>query len=388
MSRAEVFRRKFIFISEFSVTTPKAATVFQSAKMCATLAAAGHSVEFWVRKGTEIAEADLADFFNLPRNFSVKKIPIGGKSAQAYPGRPTLAWLYWRLLWYAFFLKEDRKKIVYTRDVFAAWIFAINGYFSCLELHFAPENRLVPYGFFLKPLSRVICLTASIKEKILKFDFPEKKTLCLGSAVDEMALACSLSRAAAKKQAGVPEEAFILGYVGLLRDREKVEGMEIILTAVAQLPAHFYLLVVGGLPAEVAHYQALSRHLGVAHRVKFVGYQKRKFLPDFYRALDLGLAIFDDSVHSRRAVSSLKILEYMAAEVPVVASDIPTVRHFLNEENAWLAPPGSAALLARTIERAAADAEWQKKIKQAKIDVAKFSWLKRVAALEAFIGKE
>lgn len=48
----------------------------------------------------------------------------------------------------------------------------------------------------------------------------------------------------------------------------------------------------------------------------------------------------------------MKLFEYMASRVPIVATDLPTIREVLRHgENTWLVEPGNPKALAEGIQR-------------------------------------
>ena len=59
---------------------------------------------------------------------------------------------------------------------------------------------------------------------------------------------------------------------------------------------------------------------------------------------------------ARLFTSPLKLFDYMAAGVPIVASDLPALREVLrHEENALLARPGDPEAFALAVRRVLAD---------------------------------
>lgn len=123
--------------------------------------------------------------------------------------------------------------------------------------------------------------------------------------------------AAARQRLGLPLHSPILLWVGRL---EKLKGVDILISAVAQLDERdFTLLIVGGderadgLKAEL---QAQAKVTGIAENVRFVGAVKHEDLPDYYSAADVCV------VPSYYESFGLVAVEAMACGTPVVASRV------------------------------------------------------------------
>ncbi len=81
----------------------------------------------------------------------------------------------------------------------------------------------------------------------------------------------------------------------------------------------------------------------------------------------------------------MKMFEYMVARRPIVASDLPSLREVLNEENAFLVKPDDAEALAKGIKEILEDSQLAENLaNKAFQDVQKYSWAKRVENILAF----
>jgi glycosyltransferase involved in cell wall biosynthesis len=95
-----------------------------------------------------------------------------------------------------------------------------------------------------------------------------------------------------------------------------------------------------------------------------------------------------DEPVARLFTSPLKLFDYMAAGVPIVASDLPALREVLrHEENALLARPGDPDAFAAAVRRLLADPVLAARLgRQARADVDGYSWDARAHALLDFFG--
>lgn len=114
------------------------------------------------------------------------------------------------------------------------------------------------------------------------------------------------------------------------------------------------LLVAGEGPGRAALAAAGAELVGV------VAHER---MPSVLRAADIGLAPYASDAPSY--FSPLKLFEYMAAGLAVVAGDLPGVRDVADRETAVLIPPGDAEALARAVADLAADAPERRRMGEA-----------------------
>ena len=89
---------------------------------------------------------------------------------------------------------------------------------------------------------------------------------------------------------------------------------------------------------------------------------------------------------SRWKILGSSMFEYMAGKRPIIATDLPSVREVLNENNAILVKPDDPEGLARGIKEALDDKELTKEIAdQAFQDVEEYTWKRRVERIIEFI---
>jgi glycosyltransferase involved in cell wall biosynthesis len=132
------------------------------------------------------------------------------------------------------------------------------------------------------------------------------------------------------------------------------KGVDLLIDAARALPG-VYFGIAGGMAADVRRLRARA---GGLDNVRIDGFQPPARVPLYLAAADLAVVPNrSTSAISARHTSPLKIFEAMAAGVPMVASDLPSLRELLeHERDALLVPPDDAAALARGIERLVGDA--------------------------------
>ncbi len=177
------------------------------------------------------------------------------------------------------------------------------------------------------------------------------------NGVDTDRFATRYSRQRSRAAFGLPPHAALLGFTGSLRPWH---GLDIAIAALADLPERVQIVVAGSGPVQEDLAQQAAAE-GLGHRVHWLGQLPHDRIPAMLAACDLALAPYPHLPNF--GFSPLKLYEYLAAGVPVVASDIGQVRAAL-EQGRWgrLVPPGDrAALVAAVTAELAAPAAGQER---------------------------
>jgi glycosyltransferase involved in cell wall biosynthesis len=182
-----------------------------------------------------------------------------------------------------------------------------------------------------------------------------------------------------------PGEEIRLLYFGTLTSWQ---GVELAVRATAQVCAHTparLIILGGGHSRQKEQYAALAAKLGIGERLELpppVDHaQVGAVLAQSFAVL-APLAINDRN--TRQGCCPLKILEGMAAGVPVIASDLPVVRE-LGEHGQHLltVKPGSVDQIAQAVLQLHQDrALWQRLSQDGRAHVAaNYTWERAGAAL-------
>lgn len=131
----------------------------------------------------------------------------------------------------------------------------------------------------------------------------------------------------------------ILGFVGGLRPWHGVRVFGPLLERLASRFPDVQLVIAGEGPLRAALVEDCARR-GVGGRVIFTGAVEHTAIPDLIRTFDVALAPYEPSEHLFY-FSPLKLFEYMACGVPVVAAALGQIKEVVRHEtNGLLYAPG------------------------------------------------
>ncbi|HLG52063.1 MAG TPA: glycosyltransferase family 4 protein [Chloroflexota bacterium] len=153
------------------------------------------------------------------------------------------------------------------------------------------------------------------------------------------------------------------------------------------------LLVVGaGLHGEERVFARLARERGLAGAVRQVGWVKTGELPGFFAAADIALYPLDDTLLNR-AKCPMKLVDLLAAGVPVVADAVGQAREYIADgRTGLLVPPGDSIAMARRALALLENPSWRHEISAAARSSMRERWTwERLApaiirALEGAVG--
>lgn len=150
---------------------------------------------------------------------------------------------------------------------------------------------------------------------------------------------------------------FTVGFLGTLKPWHGLDVLTEAFTLLhGRVPAT-RLLIVGDGPGRKG-LEADLKSKGLRKAVEFTGAVRPEAVPGLLASMDVGVAPYPKL--DRFYFSPLKVLEYMAAGLPVVASRIGTLAHLIrHEDNGLHCAPGDAAGLADALERLNEDRSWR-----------------------------
>jgi len=287
--------------------------------------------------------------------------------------------------------RQFRADLYYTRDTTIAYWLVRMGLPTVYEAHVVPNRG---QKLLLRKIKRqtslrlIVVLTSFLRQRFLDMGFSSDQVIVLPDGVDLDLFERLPSKEDCRRRLGLPLDRPIIGYIGRFRTLEMEKGIPELVEAMKDLSsvngAEPLLLCVGGPMDAVPAYLELARRIGIPQdRLRFVDRVPNTEVPYWIRAFDVALAPFPRTDHYAYFMSPLKLFEYIAAGVPILATDLPSIREVLRHgENAWLVPPSDPKALAEGIRNLLENPDLAERLaQQARKDVRQYTWKRRAAVI-------
>jgi glycosyltransferase involved in cell wall biosynthesis len=375
----------------------------QSIETCHALAARGHDVTLIVRPDSHEPARDPFEFYGLPRlsNLHVDVAPVTGPIAARRAGYLTFA--LGRAIGHA------RQDLIFTRDlglaslvlrlpralraplVYEAHTIAADAAAARPQMIAnAPAASEAKLRRLTARDQRVwrgadgyVTITDGLRRELETRFGPRERTAVVPDGVRAVD---RTDRSATENTEQPAADQFVIGYAGHLYPWK---GVDIVVEAVAAL-TDTRGLIVGGHDKEpdLERVKAFAKELSCESRITFTGLLPPPAVRAKLAEADVLLLPNPKSAISNAFTSPLKLFEYMAAERPIVASDLPSIREVLrDDENALLVEPGNPQAFVNAITRLKKDATLAKRLAaRARADVAQFTWRARAERLETLFA--
>lgn len=188
----------------------------------------------------------------------------------------------------------------------------------------------------------VLVVSAELRDVLIASGADAERIAVVPNGVDD-----TLFR---NRQRPTETDSITIGFVGSLKPWHGLEHLRDAFVLLAA-DARYRLLVVGDGPAGRVLRELESTY---PRRVLLTGPVTHDRIPELLGRMDIAVAPYP--ALERFYFSPLKVLEYMAAGLAVVASDIGQLRELVRpDETGLLVPPGDATALAAAIRRLADD---------------------------------
>jgi glycosyltransferase involved in cell wall biosynthesis len=213
-----------------------------------------------------------------------------------------------------------------------------------LEIHRVPGGRLRRRWLCEAAAGArgVVAISGGVRDDLARLGVDAARIRVEHDAFEPGRFAARPARDAARAELGLSLDAPVVVYAGGLL---AWKGVDVLVDAARALPGVRFV-VAGGTDADVARLRERARGLA---NVRIEGFQPPARVPLYLAAADLGVAPNrSQPAISARHTSPLKVFEMMAAGLPIVASDLPSLREILAEgtEAVFVAPDDPAALAA------------------------------------------
>lgn len=352
----------------------KAASLF-AAKSAEAFARAGERVVLLVPRRFGTTADDPYVYYKIERNFETKYLPV----VDLFPV-PVLKKVAFYVSFVTFSISvlgylirhAHHEDVLYTNESFSLILASLFVRFRVrlYEMHDFPERKLWLYRLLLNRATHVL-VTNTWKMEKLRALFPRirAQTFVEQNAVDLTEFPV-LDQQAAREKLGLPQDNKIIVYTGHLYGWK---GVDTLAEAARRLSHDTLVYFVGGTDGDITSFGA--RYAEILN-LRMAGRKLHSEIPYWQAAADvLVLPNTGKEDISKYYTSPMKLFEYMASMRPIVASDLPSVRELLSEENAVLVAPDDASALAHAIGTVLADgAQGHTIASRARADVETHTW--------------
>jgi len=200
--------------------------------------------------------------------------------------------------------------------------------------------------------ARIVAATGTLAREIVAQGVPEAKVSAIPNGANTERFRPAPRDPAVRARYGIPEDAFVAGYVGLMG---RMHGAEVIVEAAERLrddPRIHFLLVGEG--SDRSRMEARAREARLTN-VTFGASVPPAEVPAVLCACDAGVATLADTPLTRGSLP-VKAFEQMACALPVVLSGAGEFEEIVRSAGVGLtAAPGDATALARAVNALAGD---------------------------------
>ncbi len=351
-----------------------AANSIQVMKVCQSYCQLGHDVTLIV-PGKKTANWDeIKTNFGIQTKFSIKYIPtikIFRKYDFTFISGLTLL--------------VNKFDLVHTWMPQIANIAGIIGKPYIIELHGLPTGKVGPKIYkdiiFSNHKKRFLCITNALKimyENAYSFRFKDSEIQIAPNGVVLESYKNWAETSKIRNELGI-QDIYTVVYTGHLYQGR---GMDL-LVEIAQTLPEIQFLWVGGKDEEVARWRNYILENGIQNIV-LTGFVGNKTIPAYQSSADILVMPYESSIsgssggNSVDFCSPMKMFEYMAAGKPIISSDLPILHEVLNEGNAIFCEHNNVDQWVGAINLVKANPDLAHRLgQQAKLDVAKYSWIER-----------
>ncbi|MBW2058443.1 MAG: glycosyltransferase family 4 protein [Deltaproteobacteria bacterium] len=340
--------------------------------------------------------------YKTPRQYGMNGVSVKELDVEKYTGRSRLKYLvsYLRFMYLSFLrcavlTLRGRVHVVHVHNmpnflVFSALPAKILGKKIILDIHDSvPETFLAKFGDCSGALFKLLCLEERIccaladrvvcvnhvqRAVLVRRGIPRSKTFIAMNFPDEALFVPGKRKEVRRDRPG----AFRMVYHGTITERLGIDlGIQAVHGLSAAIPKLEFHIWGGGDVDYVAYCVELARKLGVGDRIFFNQVVPMDILWERIKGMDLGVVLNKKNA-ATELMLPVKLLEYVALGVPVVAPRLKTIQYYFSNGTISYFEPGNLDSLTGVILRTWKDRSRRKRQAQsAKSVLEKYGWHKR-----------
>ncbi|MEX0935060.1 MAG: glycosyltransferase [Candidatus Paceibacterota bacterium] len=335
---------KIYYIANVRLPTEKAHGI-QIMKTCEALVDLGNDVELVVTDRYTPIEENAFDYYDARKNFRLLKLRCLDVV--------DFGWLGFWITTVSFMARVTRYSlfktgIFYTRDEFVAFCLKLIGKKVVWEAHMGQRNIFV--RFLIRMKIPVVVISQGLKDLYLSMGMDEDKIMIAHDGVDLEKFNIKSSKFDARAKLNLDKNQKFVVYTG---SDQPGKGVDILEKAQNFLPEGIRVIIVSNKP-----HQEIPLYLQAADILVLPNSSKNEM--------------------SRLFTSPMKLFEYMASGVPIIASRVPSLQEVLTEKTALFFEPDDPKGIVTAVHDTLSDpASAFSRAKQAQVEVVQYTWKKR-----------
>lgn len=328
---------KIAYLANVRFPSERAHTT-QITYMCQAFVAADVAVVLFVNKICEANLSTIEHYYQLQPNFKIVRLSHG-----FYSYKLKLVFYFSELFFATNFLLTQRSKqfdVIYSRHEWMVWFLSL----------FVPPAKLVwesheaklnfPAKKLLEKGIKTVVISEGIFDDYLKFGIAPQQLLVAHDAIDESFFGAIESKETSRARLGLSLTETIVMYIGGFDSWKGVETFFV----TAELLPEITFAAIGGSSEQIKFFSEKYP------KVNFLGQHPYAALKNNQQAADLLVIPNSNKIKlSSHYTSPLKLFAHMASGIPLVVSNIPSIRRVTGDTLVTLVEPDSPEALAAGI---------------------------------------
>lgn len=375
--------KKMYLIFHGRFPSEKAAALF-AAKSAESFAQEGMKVTLLVPRRLGRFKQDPFSYYRLQEKFEIIYLPTIDLFSI-----PIIKYVAFRVSFIVFSIsallyllfKSNQRSIMYSNESLTLYFLSFFFKNVFYELHDFPEKKKIWYQGIFDRMAGIISHTHWKCEALVeKFAIAKEKIFYEPNAVELSMFDITQSKVKARQMLGITSK-YVVVYTGHLY---AWKGVDVLAEATLKLSSDTAVYIIGGTESDIKIFN--DTHRGVQN-LHVIGFKPHAEIALWQKAADvLVLPNSGKEAISKYYTSPMKLFEYMASRVPIVASRLPSILELIDESTAFFFTPDdvqSCVTMIRTVLQSPDDA--QKRSREAYVRVQEWTWEKRAKRILTFI---
>ncbi len=335
----------YIYLTDIRETW---ANIVQTLQMCEALSKV-HEVNFFHPFLLKSSLNKRLGFFHIEKSFHITRIVAFGPMENRYLDFANRIIFFLQILLYLHFSEYD---LIYTRD------FSFLVFLSKTPKLLRPKKKIIyePHKVYyyasdkvndlkleiecLKLTDAIVAISNGIKHDLIQLGFDENRISVIPGGVKIDRFSISFDRDGFRKDSGISEDEVAIIYAG---SWESWKGVDVLIRAYAEVSSkvnNCKLVLVGSNREELIKTRQLIKSLNLDEKkIVLVGFIPQTELVKYLKISNIGVIPNIRTTIGSRYTSPLKLFEYMAAGLAIVASDLPSMHEILTDNEAVFFEP-------------------------------------------------